>query len=102
MTKVNTKCFMWEILARIDRSKFERFTFEENHVGSGLYNYHFGIETGEENVYISIEAFNPMTKEDNNVCTICIKTGDGRINNAVMETIAALDNAIKDYWRYNI
>lgn len=33
MTKVNTKCFMWEILARIDRGKFERFTFEENHVG---------------------------------------------------------------------
>lgn len=98
MTKVNTKCFMWDILSRIDRSSFDCFTFDDKHIADYTYNYHFGISTGDENVYISVMAFDPKSKNDDTICNICIKTNDGRLNDSVLRTIQGLDNAIKNYW----
>ena len=93
------RCFALDIIGKCNNDYVCSMGIEDGYEPNYIHNYNYAIEKGSENVYISVKAFDPHTKNNIDVATISIKNGSGKIDGIVTGYIQELDNAIEEYWK---
>lgn len=93
------KCFALDMINKCNNDYVVNMVIDDNYEPNYIHNYNFSIEKGSENVYITVKAFDPKSKNNIDVASVTIKNGSGKIDGIVTTYLQELDGAIEEYWK---